>query len=179
MCSKSYPAIELEMRYLRAGQVYEAVLGSAADLGLVSCPDSNPRLKSVPLRPDPLVLICHSQHPLAQRRTVRLAALAGRKFINFTPDVPARGVVDRILNGHQVAVEPTGEFHHVDMLKRVVELGGGVALVPQAAVGKEPGLRVVGVAGGHCVQPRALIYLEDQALSPAMKQFAAQLKQWL
>ena len=80
---KRYPTVNVHVEYKRDNQVYENVLGNVVDLGLVAYPTRDPRLEVVSLRTDKLVLICHPQHPFAEKKSVKVKALSGQKFINF------------------------------------------------------------------------------------------------
>src|SRR6185295_2216145 len=85
---KTYPTVHVHVEYRRANQVYEDVLSNIVDLGLVAYPNRDSRLEVVPLRKDPLVLICNPQHPFARFKSIKLKAVTGQKFIGFEPDIP-------------------------------------------------------------------------------------------
>ena len=70
----------MRVQYRRANQVYEDVIGNVVDLGIVAYPTRDSKLEIFPLRKEPLVLICHPQHPLAKNKTLKLKNLAGIKF---------------------------------------------------------------------------------------------------
>jgi len=57
------------------------VLSNVVDLGLIAYPTKDAKLEIIPLRKEPLVLICHPQHPFAKQKAVKLKALAGQKII--------------------------------------------------------------------------------------------------
>src|SRR5688572_22218761 len=84
---KDYPTVHVHVEYRRANQVYEDVLGNVVDLGLVAYPSRDNKLEVIPLRKDPLVLICHPQHSYAKMKSAKLKVIAGQKFIGFEPDV--------------------------------------------------------------------------------------------
>src|SRR2546423_6550606 len=77
---KAYPTVNVHVEYRRANQVYDDVIGNVVDLGLVAYPQRDPKLEIYPLRKDPLVLICHPQHPFARNKTIKLKTLTGQKF---------------------------------------------------------------------------------------------------
>jgi DNA-binding transcriptional LysR family regulator len=85
---KNYPTVNIHVEYRRANQVYEDVLGSVVDIGLVAYPTRDSKLEIIPLRKEPLVVICHPQHPFARHKTVKLKTLADQKIIGFEPDIP-------------------------------------------------------------------------------------------
>ena len=67
---KNYPTVNVHVEYRRANQVYDDVLSNVVDLGLVAYPTRESKLETVALRKDPLVLICHPQHPFAKASRV-------------------------------------------------------------------------------------------------------------
>src|SRR5580698_2311382 len=111
---KGHPTVNVHVEYRRANQVYEDVIGNMVDLGLVAYPVRDAKLETISLRKDPLVLICHPQHPFAKTKGVRLKALAGQKFIGFEPDIPTRKALDRILKENGVAVQHVMEFDNIE-----------------------------------------------------------------
>ena len=76
---KSYPTVNVHVEYRRANQVYDDVLSNVVDLGLVAYPVKDSKLEIVALRKEPLVLICHPQHPFAKQKSVKLKSLAEAK----------------------------------------------------------------------------------------------------
>jgi DNA-binding transcriptional LysR family regulator len=177
---KSYPTVNVHVEYRRANQVYDDVIGNVVDLGLVAYPARDNKLEIVPLRKDPLVLICHPQHPLAKSKSTKIKALSGQKFIGFEPDIPTRKALDRILKDHTVQVQHVMEFDNIETVKRAVEIDAGVAIVPRGTVLQEISkqtLAQVALDDGDFYRPLAAIYKKNKVLSPAMKEFLTTLKE--
>jgi len=177
---KAHPTVNVHIEYRRAKQVYEDVIGNVVDLGLVAYPVRDHKLEIYPLRKDPLVLICHPQHSLAQNKTVRLKALTGQKFIGFEPDIPTRRALDKILKDHSVRVQHVMEFDNIETVKRAVEIDAGVAIVPEATVRQEVAkqtLAQVRFEDGEFCRPLAALFKKNKVVSPAMKEFLAVLKE--
>jgi len=176
---KSYPTVNVHIEYRRANQVYEEVFGNVVDLGLVAYPNRDSKLEVCSLRKDPLVVICHPQHPFAKHKSIRLQALSGQKFISFEPDIPTRKALDRILKEHSVPVQHVMEFDNIETVKRAVEIDAGIAIVPQTTILQEVNkgtLVKVTLEDGEFCRPLAAIYKKNKVLSPAMKQFLAVLR---
>jgi LysR family transcriptional regulator, transcriptional activator of the cysJI operon len=176
---KSYPTVNTHVEYRRANQVYDDVLSNVVDLGLVAYPAKDAKLEIVPLRKEPLVLICHPQHPFAKQKNIKLKVLAGQKIIGFEPDIPTRKALDKILREHGVEVKVVMEFDNVETVKRAVEIDAGIAIVPIGTVTQEISkntLAAVQVEDGEFYRPLAAIYKKNKVLSPAMKQFLSILK---
>ena len=176
---KQYPTVNIHVEYRRANQVYEDVMSNIVDLGLIAYPVKDSKLEIVPLRKEPLVLICHPQHPFAKKESIRLKALAGQKIISFEPDTPTRKALDKILREHGVEVHHVMEFDNVETVKRAVEIDAGISIVPEGTVIQEldkQTLASVVIEDGEFFRPLAAIYKRNRVLSPAMKQFLAILK---
>jgi DNA-binding transcriptional LysR family regulator len=177
---KSYPTVNIHVEYRRANQVYDDVFSNVVDLGLVAYPVKDPKLEIIPLRKEPLVLICHPQHPFAKLKTVKLKALAGQKIIGFEPDIPTRKALDKILKEYGVEVKHVMEFDNVETVKRAVEIDAGISIVPQGTITQEIAkqtLVALPIEDGDFFRPLAAIYKKNKVLSPAMKQFLAILKE--
>jgi DNA-binding transcriptional LysR family regulator len=177
---KSYPTVNIHVEYRRANQVYDDVLTNTVDLGLIAYPVSDPKIEIIALRKEPLVLICHPQHPFAKLKKVKLKALAGQKIIGFEPDIPTRKALDKILKEHGVEIKHVMEFDNVETVKRAVEIDAGVSIVPLGTIAQEIAkqtLVAVPIQDGDFYRPLAAIYKKNKVLSPAMKQFLGILKE--
>lgn len=177
---KSYPTVNIHVEYRRANQVYDDVLSNVVDLGLVAYPIKDSKLEIIPLRKEPLVLICHPQHPFTKHKSIKLKQLAGQKVIGFEPDIPTRKALDKILKEHDVEVKHVMEFDNVETVKRAVEIDAGISIVPLGTVTQEINkqtLASVTIDDGEFYRPLAAIYKKSKVLSPAMKQFLTILKE--
>jgi LysR family transcriptional regulator, transcriptional activator of the cysJI operon len=177
---KSYPSVNIHVEYRRANQVYEDVFSNVVDLGLVAYPVKDPKIEIIALRKEPLVLVCHPQHPFAKLKTVKLKALTGQKIIGFEPDIPTRKALDKILREHGVEVKHVMEFDNVETVKRAVEIDAGISIVPLGTIAQEitkQTLIALPIEDGDFYRPLAAIYKKNKVLSPAMKQFLAILKE--
>ena len=177
---KSYPTVNIHVEYRRANQVYEDVSSNVVDLGLVAYPVKDPKIEIIALRKDPLVLICHPQHPFAKLKTVRLKSLTDQKIIGFEPDIPTRKALDKILKEYGVEAKHVMEFDNIETVKRAVEIDAGISIVPQGTIAQEISkqtLVAVPIADGDFYRPLAAIYKKNKVLSPAMKQFLTILKE--
>ena len=108
------PTVNVNVEYRRANKVYDDVLRSIVDLGLVAYPTPESKLEVVPLRKDVLLLACHPEHPFARLRTIKLTALKGQKFINFEEDIPTRKAFDKLFKAQGVSVNNVMEFDNVE-----------------------------------------------------------------
>lgn len=176
---KNYPTVHVHVEYKRSNQVYEDVMGNVVDMGLVAYPTRDAKLEMVSIKKDPMMLICHPQHPFARLNKIKTKAIAGQKFVGFESDIPTRKALDRVLREHGASVQHVMEFDNIETVKRAVEIDAGIAIVPESTITQElekKTLASVKIDDADLFRPLAAIYKKNKVLSPAMKQFIAILK---
>lgn len=176
---KAHPQVNVRLEYKRTNEVYAACASGVLQFGIVAFPLRRTHLEVVPLWHDRLLLVCSPEHRLARRRTVRLAELGGEAFIAFDRDIPTRKAIDRILRAHRVHVLRTMEFDNIETIKRSVEAGLGVSILPDAAVANEVrsgSLIALTIRDGTFIRPIGAILRRGQELSPAGRALLMQLQ---
>jgi LysR family transcriptional regulator, transcriptional activator of the cysJI operon len=171
---KSNPQVKVHLEYSRTDKVYEACLNNTIDLGLVALPLRKPNLAVIPLRHDKLVVVCNPEHPLAKRRRVSLKNLTGEEFIAFERDIPTRKTIDRIFRQHKVRVNYAMEFDNIETIKRSVEVGIGISILPETVVVSEvrSGLLVaLNFTEGTFTRPIGIIHRKGKVFSAAGQAF--------
>jgi DNA-binding transcriptional LysR family regulator len=176
---RDFPAVEARVRYEHIDRVHELVLEKKVHLGLVAYPRRQPGLAIDPFRHERLMLVCHPQHPLAARPAVTVMELKGQKFVAWK-EIRSSPIFKGLPQILRQQLEPIHEFNEVEMVKRVVEMDGGIAILPEFTVREEVAShRLAAVPfedGGH-TEPLAVIYRNNRKLSPAMMNFVQTLKQ--
>ncbi len=177
---RAHPQVNLRLVYRRTDEIYQACLDGAVDLGMVAIPGRRSQIEIVPLRPDELVLVCPPDHALA-RRPPRLtaASLADQRFIAFDRDIPTRRLVDRFLRGARTSVTVTMELDNIETIKRSVEAGLGISILPRSALENEvkAGTLVARpFATARLTRPIGIIYRRGREQSAAVRAFIETLR---
>ena len=175
-----YPEAKLDLEYCRSPRVVSEVLRGTADLGVLAYPTKQEGLKIVPLSGDRLVLIAAPNHPLAQRKQVSASDLEGLDVVLFERNIPTRLAFDRIFKAAGVTVRRVAEFDNIETIKRAVEVGLGVAIVPQPSVRREQQqgrLAVITLAEPEWTREVGVIHRQDRALSTAARKFIELLEE--
>jgi DNA-binding transcriptional LysR family regulator len=134
---RTHPKINMRLVYRRSDQVYDDVILGGAEIGIVAYPQPRAGVDIVPFRDDRLTVICAPSHPLAQKQKVALSVLATTPQIGFDREAPTRRGIDRLFRDKGLECAPIMEMDNVETIKRAVELGLGVAVVPLATVAHE------------------------------------------
>ncbi len=169
-----YPTAKIDLEYSRTTRIVRDVLSGAVELGVVAYPEKRRGLNVTPLPGDRLVLICPPDHPLAKRRKIKAAQLRNQDFVLFERDIPTRRATDRIMKSYGVMVRRVAEFDNIETIKRAVEVGFGVAIVPRPSVLDEQRsgqLAVVALAEPEWTRTVGVIYRSDRTLGIAARKF--------
>jgi DNA-binding transcriptional LysR family regulator len=138
-----HPGIELRLDNRTSPAIAAQVAARRLDLGVVSLPlpadlrlDGEPAsaaLRIEPLIDQPDLLIGPPRHPLARRRRVALADLAGEPLLLLDRTTASRAWLERRFAAARVRPRVVMEMSSVEVLKRLVELGFGLSIIPACA----------------------------------------------
>ncbi|HEX4949666.1 MAG TPA: LysR family transcriptional regulator [Blastocatellia bacterium] len=171
---KAYPQVNIRLEYSRTDKVYEACLNNTIDFGVVAIPKRRPQIEVIPLREEKLVIVCSPEHPLAARRRVSITKLNSESFIGFERDIPTRKEIDRILKQHRVAVNYVMDLDNIETIKRSVEVGIGLSILPESAVVNEVRngmLATLKFTEGTFTRTIGIIHRRGKTLSRAAQEF--------
>jgi len=171
---KAYPEVHLHLEYSRSSKIYEDALRGQIDIGVVAYPSRRPQITVLPFREDRLALACPPGHPLARHRQVSIRKLQGEQLVGYERDIPTRRETDRMLRRYGVEVRYVMELDNVETMKRVIEIGAGIAILPEPALRPEvkaKSLAVVQLSDELFLRPLGIIHRQGKHFSPATEKF--------
>jgi DNA-binding transcriptional LysR family regulator len=83
------------------------------------------------------VVVVAPQHRLAQRKSLHVSELDGESLVSFTSELRMRHEIDRWLKQAKVSVNVVHAFDNIENIKRAVEVGSGIGLLPIPTVRRE------------------------------------------
>jgi DNA-binding transcriptional LysR family regulator len=174
-----FPSAKIDLEYSRTTRVVRDVMNGTVELGVLAFPEPKRGLTITPMPDNRLVLIAPPEHKLASRAKVKVTDLKGQDFVHFERDVPTRKAMDKIFKANGVEVKKVAEFDNIETIKRAVEVGFGLAIVPEPAVSearKAGTLAVIQLAEKYWTRSVGVIYRSDRNLSLAAKKFVQLLE---
>jgi DNA-binding transcriptional LysR family regulator len=174
-----YPKANVRLEYLHPHRVYDAVENDQADIGLVSYPKSSRTIKAIQWREEPMVLACAPTHRFAGRELVALDELNGEPVVGFDSDLTIRREIDRALAGRNTEARVVMEFDNIETIKRAVEIGAGVAFLPEPTVAREVAagtLVAVPLSTGELVRPLGILHRRGKELGVTVRRFIELLR---
>jgi DNA-binding transcriptional LysR family regulator len=150
-----YPSIEVTFRATETPEeAARRIEEGAADIAFIPFITVHPLLELVTLGTTEDVFIVGRSHPLFKRRAASLDDIRKWPFIRFHPGSGSRGVSDQLFLSSGGYPPIASESNDMEFVKRIVGMGGGVALIPVIAVAREARARSL-----------RLLRLKDRALS--------------
>jgi DNA-binding transcriptional LysR family regulator len=171
---QQYPAIVVDVRRIAARQMAQEVLLRSVDLGVLTFNPPDRELQSIVVGVDELVLLVRPDHPLAGRDRISMEEMGQQTVIAHNDPSPMR---DRVLQMYEQRHAPLNiklALPSLDGIKRAVEMGLGVALLPRrCALGEIARGDLVEVQVPDLRSPRQvrLVHRRDTALSHAARAF--------
>lgn len=180
---ESYPQVEVDIRNKMSTEVGRLVVDDEVDLGLAALPvRDRERLEegqALFTRQD--VLICPSGHELATRKKIGLKAVAELPLLALEQRSTTRLLLDQSFRQAELTPRVTMNLGSIEVIKRFVEIGFGVAIVPMIAIAQEVAdgrLHPVAVSG-LSPRPIGLIEHRGRRRSPAVAAFVELLSESL
>ena len=171
---------QIEVRRLPARQIPAEVLNRTLDFGVITFPPHERGLTAFSLGSDELVLLVPPSHAFARRTRVGIEDLGHETIVAHNDPSPARERVLRLFEERQASVNIQISLPSLDGIKRAVEIGLGVALLPRRCALTE-------IAHGQLVALRVpefrlprhvrLVYRRAGELTHAAAAFLAAAKQ--
>jgi DNA-binding transcriptional LysR family regulator len=169
-----HPHIKIEVKRSLASRIPSEILERHVEVGVVSFKPTDQSIRSVPITADELALIVPSSHPLASKHVVSVRELGAESFIAHNVPSPYRERVVKTFEKYRTPLNISMEMPTLEAIKRIVEDGLGVALVPRLAAQAE--IERGQVAGLTVKEMRLerrlhLVYRRGATLSHAAKAF--------
>lgn len=128
-----HPHIKIEVKRDLASRIPSEVLKRDVEIGIVSFRPNDPALQALAVATDELSLIVAPRHPLAGKKVVSVRELGVESFIAHNVRSPYREKVVQTFEKHRTPLNISMELPTLEAIKRFVEQGLGVALVPRLA----------------------------------------------
>jgi DNA-binding transcriptional LysR family regulator len=128
---KKHPGVLVDVHRLHSRQMAQELLLRAVDFAILTFTPAEKELLSFPLWTDELVLLVRPGDPLAARKEVTIEEIGRLTVIAHNDPSPARERVLRLYEQRQAPLNICVSLPSLDGIKRAVEMGLGVALLPK------------------------------------------------
>lgn len=134
---REHPRIKVAVQRSLASRIAEEVLSHSVELGVVSFRPEDPQVLSTVVYRDELVCVMGPGHALAKAGSASIARLGRETFVAHNVPSPLRQKVIATFQRHKTPLQMDVELPSLEAIKRFVQRGNGVALVPKLTVESE------------------------------------------
>ena len=135
------PRIKVTVHRALASRIPDDVLMHSVEIGVLSFRPEDPQIRSIAVYRDELDFVVNPKSPLAKQKEVSggvsIRELGTQNFIAHNISTPQRQKVIEAFERHRTPLRIGVELPTLEAIKRFVEAGNGVALVPGLAVTPE------------------------------------------
>ncbi|MBA2557666.1 MAG: LysR family transcriptional regulator, partial [Chloroflexi bacterium] len=154
-----HPSVRLVVRTGHSEEVVEMVARGEVQLGIVRAL-RHPMVTTRPLYEDEVILVTDPRHPFAATGRVTLDQLTEARLILFDRASSYYDLTNAIFREAGVLPRAVMELDNIEAAKKMVELGLGVAVLPQTAIADELRqgvLRAVEIEGSPRIRRRIVM----------------------
>lgn len=168
------PRIKVAVQRALASRISDEILSHSVELGIISFRPEDAQVRSIVVYRDELVCIVSPGHPLAKEGKATISRLGRELFVAHNVPSPLRQKVIASFKRHKTPLQMEVELPSLEAIKRFVQRGNGVALVPKLTVEGElesGALVSVEVPDLQIERKLRLVYRRQAALSHAARSF--------
>ena len=169
-----HPKANVRLQYHHPDTVVQLVETDQVDFGLVSYPKASKTIKVDMWREEPVFLICAPGSELAERDSVWLDELDGRRMVSFDMRLQIRREIDFVLSSAGADVQVVMEFDNIETIKRAIEIDAGFGLLPIDTVTREVetgSLVALPIEGTPLARPLGIVTRQGKELGKTARRF--------
>lgn len=174
----AYPEVEIALEILNRDGVVQRLRRNQDDISIMSIPPKDLDIEQREFLPNPLVVVAPSGHPLAGRRAIPLAELAGERFILREPGSGTRMAAEAHFRAHAYTPQVRLALGSNEAIKQAVAGGMGLSVLSRHALAPEPageGLCLLDVEDFPIHASWYIVHLRGKLLSPLARVFQQHL----
>ena len=133
-----YPQVALDMHFMDSEAACRAVETGDFEIAVVTLPpDDRPNLERIVVWDDPLAAVCAPDHPLAERRRVRIEQLAEYPAILPASSTYTRQIAEKAFHELGLELRSSLSTNYLETIKMLVSVGLGWSVLPQTMVDRQ------------------------------------------
>ena len=176
---RRYPHINVSFKVFNRQHIMERIAVHQDDFYIMDYIAEELDVRAVPFVDNPLVLICHSQHPLANKKNIALEELETETLLVRETGSGTRRETDMFFNTYDININSKIELGSSEAIKQGVMGELGIGVLSQYAVALELNLgilKMLDVQGFPLMRKWNIAYPSWSEITPAVRTFIDYLK---
>ena len=172
------PGVQLKLVTARSQQVLQLLREHRVDVGLVAGSPEHEDFVAEEFLSNQLRVVVAPDHPLSKRLrregTLPPDVLDGEAMVAFDEEAPTRGITERALTTFEVEPLIVAESPDIEVIKRMVEVLVGFAVLPEHCIRRELEARTLvalDIDGFEVKRDLCVVYRAGNPPQPAVQSF--------
>jgi len=169
---RDHPEVELSIQVAPSRYLAEELVLNRSEFAVIALPFHHPKLASVALLNEAMLLVVGAEHRFARRRKVTPEEVVEEPLILFHADSVSRQIVDERFAERGVSPRVVMEMRSPEAMRKLVEAGVGISFLPRLAVDESLAagtLRTVGVEGMAFSRELGVAWRRGRYFGPAIR----------
>ncbi|MEZ4704105.1 MAG: LysR family transcriptional regulator [Bdellovibrionota bacterium] len=129
-----FPHVKLEIMRVLSKDVPKELSKRNIDLGVMSYSPEEQGLESQVIQKDSVSFVVYPDHPMANLKQISVRKLGAEAFTAHNVHSFYRTEIERLFKKYNVPLNITVELPSIESIKRFVEMGQGVAIIPRICI---------------------------------------------
>lgn len=171
---RRHPLIKIEVQRGVASRIPKQITAREVELGIISFSPNDESIVSIPVMTDELTLIVAPRHRFAAAGMISIKQLGNESFVAHNAPSPYRQKVIEAFDKHNTPLNISVELPSLEAIKKMVQSGDGIALVPRLTAKSEieaGQLAAVSVKEMQLERKLHVVYRKNSELSHAAQEF--------
>ncbi len=168
-----HPGVSFRLYQSSAERMVHQLHRGEVDLCLASQPLNDPSLATIELATEKVLLAVPPTHPLADRKRIEIAALAGQPFITTRPGHWLRALADQPFTNAKLGLTIACEGDEPTAIRPLISAGLGIGLLPKSSrqATTHPAVAWLQLNTPNATRTLRLAWRQDTYLSTAAQRF--------
>jgi LysR family cyn operon transcriptional activator len=173
---EKYPTVKVTVEELSADWIRQKLIEGMLDVGIAYEPADRSQLWFEPLYTEEMVLVVSSQHPLAQRKRVRMVELHRQRMVLLPRVFATRTMLDDCFKSCGAEPVVAAEMNTIAPMIGLVALTNLAAIVSSHAIPARDDVRVIPLESPTPVRTPGILWKRDSKQKPAVRSFAGNVR---
>lgn len=176
---RAHPGVDFRLTIHNREQILAELRSNTVDYVIMGRPPAEVPCVATPFAPNLLGIVAAPGHPLARRRGIALAQLAGEPFIVREPGSGTRAAMERVFGAQRLRIVSSMEMASNESIKQAVMAGLGLGFLSLYTVRNEIAwkrLVLLDVQGLPVQRQWYAVRRAERRLTPAAAEFGAFLE---
>ena len=173
---EKYPTVKVTVEELSADSIRQKLIEGTLDVGIAYEPADRSQLWFEPLYTEEMVLVVSSQHPLAQRKRVRMVELHRQRMVLLPRVFATRTMLDDCFKSCGAEPVVAAEMNTIAPMIGLVARTQLAAIVSSHAIPARDDVRVIPLESPTPVRTPGILWKRDSKQKPAVRSFAGSVR---